>query len=261
MRRLISFLAWVIRNQAGVEPWRLGAMASGVPRFFRDYRKFNFQYKGLLSLKPCLIDWNRPGGDSEDEYFWLDLFVARKVFNARPERHVDVGSRMDGFVAHVASFRDVEFLDIRNMQRTVPGVTFKQADITSPEFRLEGYCDSLSCLHALEHFGLGRYGDPIDNEGARKALKNLAGLLRPQGLFYLAVPIGVERVEFNAHRVFDPVALMEQLQLYDLKLESFAWIERGHSLVASQNPASDIHRLRNLRYNLGIFTLVKAGGG
>jgi hypothetical protein len=34
----------------------------------------------------------------------------------------------------------------------------------------DGYCDSLSCLHALEHFGLGRYGDPIDPRGHEKGI-------------------------------------------------------------------------------------------
>lgn len=32
----------------------------------------------------------------------------------------------------------------------------------------------------------------------------MARLLKKGGIFYLSVPIGMDRVEFNANRVFDP---------------------------------------------------------
>lgn len=48
------------------------------------------------------------------------------------------------------------------LRRKTPSAKFKQADLVRPVEGMAGYCDSLSCLHALEHFGLGRYGDPID---------------------------------------------------------------------------------------------------
>ena len=40
-----------------------------------------------------------------------------------------------------------------------------------------GKTDSLSCLHAIEHFGLGRYSDPIDINGHIKGLENMISLL------------------------------------------------------------------------------------
>lgn len=64
------------------------------------------------------------------------------------------------------------------------------------------YCDSISSLHAIEHFGLGRYGDPIDYFGYLKALQNIAKIVKTGGTFYFSVPIGPQRIEFNAHRVF-----------------------------------------------------------
>ena len=65
--------------------------------------------------------------------------------------HVDVGSRVDGFVAHVAAFRPIQVVDIRRLSNTVPNVTFLQADFMStlPD-SLVACCDSLSCLHALD---------------------------------------------------------------------------------------------------------------
>jgi hypothetical protein len=56
---------------------------------------------------PCLHDWYEEGGTTRSEYFWQDLLVARMVFETKPEKHVNIDSRVDGFVAQVASFREI----------------------------------------------------------------------------------------------------------------------------------------------------------
>jgi SAM-dependent methyltransferase len=175
-----------------------------MPRFIVDLIRFKKTYTGRIELFPCLHDWYEQGGDTRSDYFRQDLYVARKIYAAKPSKHVDIGSRIDGFVAHVASFREIEVFDIRPVTASVPGIVFRQADLMNPPESFIEYCDSLSCLHALEHFGLGRYGDPINPRGCEIALANMARLLMSGGIFYLSVPVGNERVEFNSHRVFDP---------------------------------------------------------
>ncbi|MHB1620728.1 MAG: DUF268 domain-containing protein [Sulfuricella sp.] len=165
----------------------------------RDFFCFRANYSGQLELLPCLPAWYEEGGTTKSEYFRQDLLVARKIFEAKPEKHVDVGSRVDGFVAHVASFREIEVLDIRPITANIPGVIFKQADLMKFADEMAGYCDSLSCLHALEHFGLGRYGDPVDPKDYESSIRNMARTLRLGGIFYLSVPVGIERVEFNLY--------------------------------------------------------------
>lgn len=206
---------------------------------------------------PCLYDWFEEGGSTKDEYFWQDLYVARKIHDASPEKHVDVGSRIDGFVAHVASYREVEVFDIRPVTFLIPGVIFKQADLMNPPELLIEYCDSLSCLHALEHFGLGRYGDPINPLGFVVGLQNMAKLLRAGGLFYLSVPIGKERVEFNAHRIFDPFSLARLAEANGLLIKEFAWIGHSRAVIQSSILERDMDELSKLPYSLGIFTFVK----
>lgn len=257
MNEFIRKIYWVLSTQLGFDPRRFVRSLQGVPQFTADWLRFRKNYKGQLRFFPCLNDRYEQGGSANSEYFWQDLHVARKIFAANPQKHVDVGSRVDGFVAHVASFRNIEVFDIRPINVAIPGVVFTQADLMGASVLQQGYCDSLSCLHALEHFGLGRYGDPIDPEGHRKGLSNMVKILRSGGMLYLSVPIGLERVEFNAHRVFAPNALTHLAEEMGLTLQEFAWMEPGQSLVQSRNLQHDLSELGRCPYALGIFTFVK----
>lgn len=257
MREAFKKIYWVLCVQFGFDIRRLARSLRGLPRFFADWYQFRKEYKGQLDLLPCLYDWYEEGGATKNEYFWQDLYVARNIFISNPEKHVDIGSRIDGFVAHVASFREIEIFDIRPVTSLIPGVIFRQANLMNPPDSLAEYCDSLSCLHALEHFGLGRYGDPIDPHGYSAGLSNMTGILRPGGMFYLSVPIGKERVEFNAHRIFDPVSLLRLAAANGLILKEFAWIGASRNFVQSTCPEQDIVELGKLHYTLGIFTFVK----
>ena len=257
MKEIIRKIYWILSIQFGVDPRRMARSFRGVPRFFADWLLFRRGYKGRLELLPCLYDWYEEGGSTKDEYFWQDLHVAQKIHLANPARHVDIGSRIDGFVAHVASFRTIEVFDIRPVTSLIPGVIFKQADMMNQSESLAEYCDSLSCLHALEHFGLGRYGDPVDPHGYVAGLCNMARILQPGGLFYLSVPIGKERVEFNAHRIFDPRSLVRLATENGMSLREFSWIGPSRTLIQSSSPEPDMDELGRQHYALGIFTFIK----
>jgi SAM-dependent methyltransferase len=143
------------------------------------------------------------------------------------------------------------------MDSKVRNILFKQADLMSPPPEMTGYTDSLSCLHAIEHFGLGRYGDPIDFEGHLKGLNSLYIILKPGGTLYLSCPIGPQRIEFNAHRVF---AVKYLLSLFEGKfnLRNFSYVDdRGdlHENVAMTADMLDANF--GCRYGCGIFELVK----
>lgn len=257
MKKMIKKIYWVLSTQFGFDPRRMVRSFGGIPRYVAGWFRFRKGYKGQLDFLPCLSDWYEEGGSTKDEYFWQDLHIARKINQANPVKHVDIGSRIDGFVAHVASFRDIEVFDIRPVTALIAGVIFRQADLMNPPESLVEYCDSMSCLHALEHFGLGRYGDPIDPHGYEAGLRNMTKILRPGGLFYLSVPIGKERVEFNAHRIFDPHSLVRLAATNGLLLRDFAWIGLSRTLVQSSCLAQDMDELGKLRYSLGIFTFEK----
>jgi SAM-dependent methyltransferase len=224
--------------------------------YLHDFEKFielskNLNLIGTMLSFPILTDKDFPSGSMSGQYFHTDLLVAQKIFKKNPRKLVDVGSRQDGFVAHVASFREIEVFDIRPQLAKVENVTFRQADLMRADKSVEGYCDAVSSLHAIEHFGLGRYGDPIDPAGHVKAIDNIYHILQDKGMFYFAVPIGEQRIEFNAHRVFDVEYLLE---LFKGKFEvvSFSFVDDGgdlHKNVPIMSPGC--------HYGCGIFELMK----
>lgn len=141
-----------------------------------------------------------------------------------------MGSRVNGFVAHVAVFREVKVLDLRPLQ-SVPGIRFVQADVMSLGQGFTNVADSVSCLHALEHFGPGRYGDPVNYDGWKMGLAALTRMLEVGGILYLSVPTGYEqRVEFNAHRIFSLPFLRDTL-LKDFSIEQCAFVNDAGDLI------------------------------
>lgn len=94
------------------------------------------------------------------------------------------------------------------MPLALSGLTFKQGSILGLPFK-DGADQSLSCLHVIEHIGLGRYGDPVDPAGTGKAASELARVLAPGGQSLIGLPIGRSRICFNAHRVHNEQEVLD----------------------------------------------------
>lgn len=235
----------------------------GMPRFLKEYGQIRRQAEKsagdfpFASLYPRMEDRYDESGIANGHYFHQDLLVAGRIFANSPLRHVDIGSRIDGLVAHVASFRAIEVLDIRDLTSPSPNILFTRADLMDPDFPLVGYTDSVSCLHALEHFGLGRYGDRIDYRGHLVGWENIGKMLKKEGKLYFSVPIGEQRIEFNAHRVFSLTYLMKMIE-EPYRLDAFSFVNDAGDLI--RNPAMTPEALRGnfgCRYGCGIFELTK----
>ena len=93
-------------------------------------------------------------GVAQGHYFHQDLWAAKEVYKSQVKSHVDIGSRVDGFVAHILSFCEVQFVDIRKLESRTSGLTFIEGSITKLPFENDSI-QSLSCLHVMEHIGLG----------------------------------------------------------------------------------------------------------
>lgn len=257
MQKLIRKIHWFLSDQCGLDLIRFVKSVINYPHYIFDLYRFNKAYFGPLRFLPCLHDRYEEGGTTKSEYFWQDLLVARMIFDAKPQKHVDIGSRVDGFIAHVASYREIEVLDVRPVATQIPSVTFTQADLMEPLEEMKEYCDSLSCLHALEHFGLGRYGDPINPIGYELGFFNMSNILKENGMFYLSVPIGIERVEFNAHRVFDPRTINKLAITNSLCLIELTAIWQDGSIKTYKSNEISLDELASQNYVLGLFIFAK----
>ena len=239
----------------GFDPRKFIASIRGAPHYLIGLFKYIWLRdaldKGLFKFRvvPVLSDIYSQSGVAKGHYFHQDLWAAREVFERNPQRHIDVGSRIDGFIAHLLCFRDVDVIDIRNLQSSTRGLTFFKADMMSDGSYGKLKADSVSCLHALEHFGLGRYGDPLVIDGWRLGLKNLAALVTPGGVLLLSVPVGQPRVEFNAHRIFAPSTIILEAQELGLYLLGFNFIDDDGNFQEDKQPDDASH----LAFGCGCF--------
>jgi SAM-dependent methyltransferase len=251
-----------ILTSLGIYPKLWMASVKAWPYFRRDLRKMRAQLRGnkewaISGLYPVLRERFETNGDLKSHYFHEDLVVAQRIFQNKPQKHVDVGSRVDGFVAHVASFREIEVFDIRPQSTAVRNIRFVTADFMNIREDLHNYTDSLSSLNVVEHFGLGRYGDPIDIEGDKKGLENMRKVLKAGGKFYLSVPIGPQRIEFNAHRVFSLRYLLDLLQPH-FSLDRFSYVDDQGNLHEAIALTDELIATNcGCRFGFGIFELTK----
>ena len=257
---MLSLNRWLFAF--GIELARCWTALKGVRRYWSDYRKI----KELNSVAgaewkiepnyPCLTDFYDQSGTARGHYFFQDLLVAQKIFTKQPRKHLDFGSRIDGFVAHVASFRELEVLDFRELSTLIPNVRFRRCDLLDLPTEFSECCDSLSCLHVLEHVGLGRYGDPIDLFGHNKALENLAKMLEPSGTLYLSAPFGRQRIEYNAHRIFDLRNLRELAERF-FKIVDFSLVDDEGDLHVGVPLDPIVDKASGYQFALAIFELRK----
>ncbi len=232
------------------------------PLFLKSYFKILFLSKKYKDFKigipfPILYDKKENGGSAKGHYFHQDLYVAKKIYEKKPIRHVDIGSRVDGFVSHVAVFREIEIFDIRPLESKTKNIIFKQADLMNLPIGFESCSDSVSSLHALEHFGLGRYGDPINYYGHISALENIYKMLKSGGTFYYSSPIGKQRIEFNAHRIFSINYLLKYFK-GKYKIINFSYVnDSGDFFENIEINTKDADLNFNCKFGCGIFELEK----
>ena len=156
-----------------------------------------------------------------NNYFFQDLWAAKRIIRSKVKEHFDIGSRLDGFIAHLlAADINVTMIDIREFPGEVERLNTIMDDATSLRQISDESIESMSALCSLEHFGLGRYGDEIDPEACFKCFDNIQRKLKKGGRLYLSLPIVKERVEFNAHRVFYASTVMACFN--ELHLEEFS---------------------------------------
>jgi len=224
-----------------------------LPRYWRDWRRYRAAAPAqsrprLADMYPCLTDWT-PATPFDPHYFYQGAWLARCLREASPRLHVDVGSSVVMLSVLSAQVPTV-FVDYRPLRAQLPNLLCVGGSILSLPFA-DGAVASLSCLHVIEHIGLGRYGDPIDPAGSGRAAAELARVLARGGRLYLSTPVGREQVSFNAHRVFAPDGIVRMFGALE---------QAGFSLVDDAGKFHSAARLEDaagLDYGCGMYIFTK----
>jgi SAM-dependent methyltransferase len=133
-------------------------------------------------------------------YLYHTAWAVRQLAKHRPSSHVDVSSSLY-FAALGSAIVPVRHFDFRIPELDLDGLECAQGDLMHLPFE-SATVASLSCMHVIEHVGLGRYGDAIDPQGDAKAALELSRILAPGGRLLIVTPVGRPKVCFNAHRIY-----------------------------------------------------------
>ena len=225
--------------------------------FRREFVEFERLAKGNPRLPmrwreryPCLDDRTKTT-PFDAHYVYHTAWAARCVAAIRPACHVDISSSLY-FCSLVSAFVPVKFYDYRPAALRLSGLVSAQADLTCLPFASASVA-SLSCMHVVEHVGLGRYGDPIDPDGDLKAIVELGRVLAPGGALLFVVPVGQPKIAFNAHRIY---AYRQVCGYFSaLRLRRFALITDDPSKGLIENAAESLADAQG--YGCGCFWFEK----
>ncbi len=215
------------------------------------YRKLlkNSNQKVSMKFFPQIFDRDPASHTFDKHYVYMDRWAFKHLLTNKPSEHVDVGSSIR-FLSMASAVTKLKFVDIRPVNIDFDNYECIEGSILSMPFA-DNSVSSLSCLHVAEHIGLGRYGDPLDPLGTKKACAELSRILATGGKLYFALPIGRTATYFNAHRVHSPKIILDYFS--NLKLESFSAVnDEGHFVADAK-----IADYENSNYSCGCFVLTK----
>lgn len=108
-----------------------------------------------------------------------------------------------------AAWPETQFtgVDVRTKDAT-GRFTLKRGDLRDPDLFAPASFDAVVSLSAMEHIGLGHYGDPTDEDGDITAMANLWRWLTPNGWVYFDVPYDPSKywLEGTKCRIYDDEA-------------------------------------------------------
>lgn len=195
------------------------------PLIFKNYllfrkkdvtKRFSIPFS---SVQPSLFE-NTPFTRFDTHYIYHTAWAARKVEEINAKEHVDISSSLY-FSSIVSAFKRVYFYDFRPAKLNLSNLISESEDLTKLSFP-DNSIASLSCMHTVEHVGLGRYGDPINPDGDLDAAKELERVVAEGGSLLFVVPIGKPKIQFDAHRIYSYAMVLEMFP--NLKLKEFSLI-------------------------------------
>lgn len=189
----------------------------------------------------------------DKHYIYHSAWAARVVRKINPEVHTDISSILY-FSTIVSAFYKINYYDYRPAEVVLDNLVSKSIDLVKLNFA-DNSIASISCMHTIEHIGLGRYGDDLDYDGDMKAIDELKRVTAKGGNLIIVLPLGAEsKIAFNAHRIYKHVDVMKLFRGF--KLKEFALIsdnKNENGLI--YQPSEDV--LNRQKYGCGCYWFEK----
>jgi len=220
------------------------------------YTKDIFEYK-LKDKKAQIVNLNLYPKLNEKtsftsfngHYFYQQAWLFDHILKTRPNSHVDVASDYN-MSAYISRIVPTTFVDIRPIETKLNNLRIIKGDILNLPFK-NNSIKSLSCLHVIEHIGLGRYGDKIDPKGTEKACLELSRVLAFNGNLYVSLPVGKDTICFNAYRIYSPKTVVNFFK--NLKLVEFSLVDDNNIF----HKKCSYNKFNKLNYSCGMFLFKK----
>ena len=221
--------------------------------YIDEFRKFKAQSDSRFDIfvkeaYPCLTD-KIQFTPFDAHYTYHPAWAARKVFQLQPKKHIDISSILS-FSTIISAFVPVKFYDYRPAKLNLSGLGSGFADLKKLPFP-DDSIESLSCMHTIEHIGLGRYGDELDSKGDLKAVSELKRVLKADGDLLFVTPVGRPRIEFNAHRIYSFNQIIDYF--HPLTLNEFSLVTDDGQFIENADP--DL--VKSQEYGCGCFWFKK----
>lgn len=220
----------------------------------KDIKKFIKKNDGrffikIYNLRPIIFDkTNKTNFDIH--YIYHPAWAARILAELKPDEHIDISSSL-AFASMISAFIPTKFYDYRPADLFLDNLSSLRADLNSLPFK-DNSLKSVSCMHTVEHIGLGRYGDEIDPQGDLKAIHELKRVVAIGGSLLFVVPVGRPMLVFNAHRIYS----YEQIISYfkGFKLKNFSLISEKNNKIINQ---ANAQLVAQEKYGCGCFWFIK----
>lgn len=205
------------------------------------FRKQFELYNSLDSEKRLTINWsdiqvclndNTSITNFDAHYIYHPAWAARIVKRINPKKHIDISSTLH-FCSILSAFIPTEFYDYRPAKLNLSNLSSKKGDLNALPFETNSV-ESISCMHTIEHIGLGRYGDKIDPEGDLKAIAELQRVVKIGGHFLLVTPLGQPVLRFNANRIYSFKLINDLFSGFELK--EFSFVDDLNNFIENADP-------------------------
>lgn len=212
---------------------------TGENQFKRDFRKFRSAVTKTgdkrFSLRwtdryPCLEE-KTPEVQFDQHYVYHTAWAARILAKNPKQEHVDISSSLF-FSSIVSAFVPIHYYDYRKVELNLSNLSCGEISLLSLPFK-DNSIPSLSCMHVIEHVGLGRYGDPIDPRGDLRAISELKRVVSMGGNLLFVVPIGKPKIMFNAHRIYSYSQIISYFLDFELLDFSLVPDSRNSKLISN----------------------------